>query len=477
MTNSQLQLWQRLAAFEIDDGKPAFTFSARLARENGWDNAYAARVVDEYRRFLLLAMTAGHMVTPSEQVDQAWHLHLAYTHSYWERLCKDVLGRPLHHNPTAGGCDESRKFNDLYRQSLKSYREAFGEVPPSDIWPPPSTRFGSDLDARRVNTNDNWVVPKRAGRVGLSTCVVSLFITLGAMFGLKMPQWDPRGWIVLTVLTLICGYALAAVVRRRLRVPDDDGEYAIDQLDTYEIAYLAGGSRRAIDAAIASVVATETVRFHDDHKLSVQGPLPHHAHPLEETIVTHLEAGPRTLREVRVNLAQSMNRTAQKLETLGLTPTRSQSFWLRFLPTVVVIACVIPLALACTNQGLKMNAPKGVWSSLWFFAGLAGLVYFLQAPKRTLRGDRVLKELIFRNENLLALRHRADVPPDLLPLGVALFGAAILTGTPLAPLGKDLSASTSSSGGCSGCGSGDGGGGCGGGGCGGGCGGGGCGGG
>ncbi|MEK6230809.1 MAG: hypothetical protein N2A42_03075 [Luteolibacter sp.] len=33
----------------------------------------------EYKRFVALAMLAGHPVTPSEEVDQAWHLHLVYT--------------------------------------------------------------------------------------------------------------------------------------------------------------------------------------------------------------------------------------------------------------------------------------------------------------------------------------------------------------------------------------------------------------
>ena len=96
MESSHAELWERTRTFEIDDGPAEFPFAARLARDNAWTGAFAERVVVEYRRFLHLMMVAGHPVTPSDQVDQAWHLHLTYTHSYWERLCGETLvGRDL----------------------------------------------------------------------------------------------------------------------------------------------------------------------------------------------------------------------------------------------------------------------------------------------------------------------------------------------------------------------------------------------
>ena len=87
-------------------------------------------------------MTAGHEVTPSDEVDQAWHLHLTYTRSYWDGLCDAVLGRALHHGPTKGGQAEGDRFENQYERTLASYRAAFGEEPPEDIWPPSAVRFG-----------------------------------------------------------------------------------------------------------------------------------------------------------------------------------------------------------------------------------------------------------------------------------------------------------------------------------------------
>ena len=86
----------------------------RLARDNGWTFEFAERVVEEYRRFAFLAKTAGHPVTPSDEVDQMWHLHLTYTRSYWDDFCGRVLEAPLHHDPTQGGRAEGEKFDDWY---------------------------------------------------------------------------------------------------------------------------------------------------------------------------------------------------------------------------------------------------------------------------------------------------------------------------------------------------------------------------
>ncbi len=165
------ELLLRLESFEIDQPGVSFPFSARLARDQGWDRGFARRVTGEYKRFLWLAMRAGHPVTPSEEVDEAWHLHLCYTRSYWDELCGKVLGKPLHHGPTEGGRAEDEKFVDWYGRTLESYRCHFGEEPPADIWPPVGRRF-ERVERRTVDPASYWIVPKRAVLTG----VAGLFI-------------------------------------------------------------------------------------------------------------------------------------------------------------------------------------------------------------------------------------------------------------------------------------------------------------
>lgn len=101
------ELLDRLSALELDKDGTELPFSSRLARDNMWTREFALRICDEYRLFLFLASTSPRMVTPSVAVDEAWHLHLLYTISYWTDLCANTLGHALHHIPTEGG-DEQR---------------------------------------------------------------------------------------------------------------------------------------------------------------------------------------------------------------------------------------------------------------------------------------------------------------------------------------------------------------------------------
>jgi hypothetical protein len=175
MTSEQRELSARIDAFAFDEGTPAMSFAARLARDNGWKPIYALRVIEEYRRFTFLMIASGHMAVPSDQVDQSWHQHLQYTRS-WADFCANVLRQSLDHEPTRGGNIEKDKFKAGYERTLQSYRRFFGE-PPEDIWPNTDRRFGRDLHYRRVNTRDNFVIP----RTGLLQVGAAASAVLGAL--------------------------------------------------------------------------------------------------------------------------------------------------------------------------------------------------------------------------------------------------------------------------------------------------------
>jgi hypothetical protein len=231
MQATDRDLWRRLEAFELDDPAASLSFTRRLARENDWEFFYAARVVDEYKRFVFLAMTAGHEVTPSDEVDQAWHLHLTYTRSYWGELCGEVLGRPLHHGPTKGGKAEGDRFEEQYEATLASYRQVFGIEPPPDIWPPSVVRFGEAADFVRVNSQRVWLVPK-PWRVQPSIGVAGAFVGLG--FGIPVIAAGELNLIGLFVIGTIVTVLLCCVAaffdtdkrreRRRRRKGADGGD-------------------------------------------------------------------------------------------------------------------------------------------------------------------------------------------------------------------------------------------------------------
>jgi hypothetical protein len=152
-------LWKSIDHYHPDKPGVAMPFSRRLAIENGWSRRYALRAIEEYKRFMYLACVIGQPVTPSEEIDQVWHLHLVYSRAYWEDFCGQVLGKSLHHSPTEGGSNEDQKYHLQYEQTLAAYRQEFEQEPPHDIWPASDKRFKGGL-WRWVNLSKYWVLRK-----------------------------------------------------------------------------------------------------------------------------------------------------------------------------------------------------------------------------------------------------------------------------------------------------------------------------
>lgn len=152
-------LWQKLKTLAITPPNYSLTFEARLAREQAWSLDRSLAVVEEYRKFLFLMLTCSHPVTPSEDVDAAWHLHLLYTRSYYEDLCQKIAGFVIHHQPTAGGQAEGSKFREWYQQTINSYQEYFGK-PPADIWPDPDQRFANAGAGHWFNPATHMLIPR-----------------------------------------------------------------------------------------------------------------------------------------------------------------------------------------------------------------------------------------------------------------------------------------------------------------------------
>lgn len=159
MTDYEIELWEKIKVFEIDDLESEFSFTDRLARENSWTMEFSSRVVLEYKRFMFLICIAEHPLTPSDQVDQVWHLHLIYTQSYWKDFCQNTLGIEVQHGPTKGGRVERDKYTNWYESTKTFYQSKFKHIPPMDIWPTSEERF-SQINYTRVNRHQHWVIRK-----------------------------------------------------------------------------------------------------------------------------------------------------------------------------------------------------------------------------------------------------------------------------------------------------------------------------
>lgn len=159
MTAENEILWAKLKAFELDDINAQLSFTDRLARENGWMHEFSVRAVIEYKKFMFLVRVSGQSLTPSDEIDQVWHLHLLYTYSYWKEMCTGILQKEIHHGPTRGGRAEAAKFIDAYTKTLALYKHYFEVDPPGDIWPAVHNRF-RHTNFQRVNLATHWIIKK-----------------------------------------------------------------------------------------------------------------------------------------------------------------------------------------------------------------------------------------------------------------------------------------------------------------------------
>lgn len=474
----------RVEAFEIDADNKALRFVDRLARENRWTVSYASRVVREYLRFCILAIRSGHPVTPSEDVDQVWHLHLTYTRSYWERFCGKTLGRPLHHEPTAGGVAEGNKFRDWYQATLDSYRLLFGSDPPQDIWPPTEQRFTHAGELKWMNAGREWAVPKRLVAVagGVIACSLLTLASLGGGEGdrphveaatslaVALFPFNLSGPTFLLFYAVLGLFGLAVIITLGIAatVRDDHEELgdAANELSADELAVLAGGGSRLAHVALARlfadrrIEATKSWWWYSSFKTS--GPPPEQP-AIDRDLYAAIQSGksPSQLMEVVKPYFQQIE---AKLVEKGLRYRRGQK-------SKAAIWVAVPIGLLGglrLIQGLVRGEEIGWLLAMMVVFIVGTLIINARWSMITPKGKNHLKLAMAKFEPKPVTT--ADLAPEVLATNIALLGTAAVGGiddfapfVAIAPSVGQTSASTGCGGGCSGCS----GGGCGGGGCGG----------
>ncbi|WP_439624383.1 TIGR04222 domain-containing membrane protein [Gemmata sp.] len=475
MRSDHSELLSRVESFDIDGGRVGLPFAARLARENGWSRARADRVIAEYKRFVFLSVTSDAPVCPSEDVDAAWHLHLTYTRSYWQRFCGDALGRPLHHEPTKGGPAEHEKHLAMYARTLQRYREAFGCDAPSDVWSGPEARFGDDLNHRSVNTSKNWVVAKAPvrGAAKLAALFAAVAVLVPGCEGGPNPfALVGAKFLGFLIPMMIGAVALGRVIISNHRGPEPVADEVPD-LDWEQVAFLAGGPARLTTAAASRLVADGSAAVRGERLVPLGAPRDG-ATEVERAVFAGLPVEKTTaaLAPVAKAVHAAYDAPARQLEADGYLLSRGAKARAWLLGVTPLLAVMLGLALPRFAMGLTHG--KSVeyliaTSMIGLIVGLA--VVSAGVPRLTRRGEHALAALKERNQTLQtgsAWNGSHDAA-----LAVALFGTAALAGSSIAFMQDWYPRQTAAaSGGCgtSGCGTGgcgDGGGGCGGGGCGG----------
>ena len=461
------ELWRKLEAFDLD-GEAQLSFSRRLARDNGWTPEFARRVVGEYKRFVFLAATAGHPVTPSDEVDQAWHLHLVYTHSYWDEFCGEVLGFPLHHGPTKGGKAEGAKFGDWYEKTLESYQRAFGEEAPRDIWPEAEVRFGEAPHFRRVNTRRVWVVRKpewtrafsglkvRRATLWSRLAPVALLLLIAGCATpttLNVSQWDGKEF--LSVFWTLCALVVVGILlwRKRGQAPFD--AVPVAPLNGYELARLKDGGTLAVDVALAALLHQGAIELQPSGMMRSTG-APIALRPLERAVLQQIREDDDSPVPPRANLGTSavglqVETIDQKLQSEGLllSPEVRQN---ANKGPLVAVGVLVAMAVVRVIVGIERQRPVGFL--VLSIAALVGYAIYLwnSAPRRSRRGDVVMRQTEnssgYVGEQVRSFQvssGRRPVAPEVDMATAALFFAVVGASAFPAPLYRVLYPQVSSS--------------------------------
>ena len=440
MNFQQIELYKRIQAFALDRPDSQLSFSQRLAKDNGWSLGYTQRVIEEYKKFIFLAVAAGHPVTPSDQIDQVWHLHLTYTRLYWQEFCPKILQTTLHHEPTRGGSSEQLKFGSWYSKTLESYEQFFGHIPPIDIWPKPKDRFGRDLHFIRINTQQSWVLSKpnftvsfkpQLRKIGIFTFLVflSLMITSCQIIS-QIPNpinFTGSEFLTFYIFLGVMGIALAAWLRFYLCLVSANTKQQPD-LNTYEIAFLAGGNHRLIMAAITSLVKQGYVEVlkekspfgRTQSKLVVTGKIDAIADPVEKAVAQDILATDGAIEQVFQKSKVMKDSIRSRLEQLGLFLSDAQALKAQIYPSLIVVI-LLGMGLCKMAVGISRDKPVGLLLICIFGLLVLGARFFVK-PQRSRYGEIIFKDLT----NRLQFLKTANSSDSELVLGVALFGATVL---------------------------------------------------
>jgi uncharacterized protein (TIGR04222 family) len=283
---------------------------------------------------------------------------------------------------------------------------------------------------------------------------------------LRGPQF-----LVLYVLTAGAAVMVAAVLRWLLRQPADAADPPAE-LSPCDVAYLAGGTHLAINAALTRLIHEKCLKLDATNgTVAVERPAPADAEPLESALhaACAVESKP-TLAWLHRQAGDEAAAIRSRLRELGLLVDSAHLPAVLLVP-MTVIAAALAFGAAKLVIGVQRERPIGFLIALMAIQGVA-MIGFLWPPFRSRRGDRLLAQL--RRDNT-ALRTGASLRPEQMmgsdvSLALGLFGVAALSHESFAGLRQRMHPTHGAgAGSCgAGCGHGCGGGGCGGGGCGGG---------
>ncbi|MFM8924485.1 MAG: TIGR04222 domain-containing membrane protein, partial [Microcystis panniformis] len=256
----------------------------------------------------------------------------------------------------------------------------------------------------------------------------------------------------------VMGIALAAWLRFSLCLVSTNTKQQPD-LNTYEIAFLAGGNHRLIMAAITSLIKQGYVEVlkekspfgRTQSKLVVTGKIDAIADPVEKAVAQDILANDGAIEQVFQKSQGMKDSIRSRLKQLGLFLSDAQALKAQIYPSLIVVI-LLGIGLCKMAVGISRDKPVGLLLICIFGLLVLGARFFVK-PERSRYGEIIFKDLTNRLQPLKT----ANSSDSELLLAVAFFGATVLMADmALADLYQMLTPIAAASSGGSGSGSGSG---------------------
>ncbi|WP_329049476.1 TIGR04222 domain-containing membrane protein [Amycolatopsis sp. NBC_01488] len=186
----------------------------------------------------------------------------------------------------------------------------------------------------------------------------------------------------------------------------------------YQLAFLAGGPDRAVDAAIAALVERGQLRVNSYKQVSQAGTRP--IEPLERAVADVAQLKTTATIRAQVRGSAAMRALEEGLEQRGLLVPAAAKRQARTFGLVLQLA-VLVLGVARLVNGISLGRPVGI---LVFLVLIAAVLTFVAAVRRSKTGAR---QPSAAGQRLLGQARSASsgpVPAGMLAGGVLLGGAA-----------------------------------------------------
>ena len=200
------------------------------------------------------------------------------------------------------------------------------------------------------------------------------------------------------------------------------------ELDPYSIAWLKGGPKAVVRAALASLYQRKLVHLRES-VVVWRAPEPATELPEIEATVFHGTRLGFGIAELKLVVADDCDEIEARLAREGLAVSRGQKAALRLIPTLGMAVC-FATGVAKLMVGITRGRPVGLLVLLLLLSAAALVCAVSFIPRATVAGERLLRGMSERHAALRTTMWSSaaeQLAPNDVATAVGLWGAAALS--------------------------------------------------